>query len=257
EDRGFVGMENGVILQAIAARLRGRSARTDIIVDDSSLHAAELNDAYKLANEATLKCTTDKVDWSTPEETRRPGVKVTALTQAIANKAIIELKTRPKEMDRKTTKKNVVIIKQDLTNWNGFTPTSKDIWLAIQCEAFSRRIKNFLYLMIHGGQRTGGYWKHILSCQDRQMCRHCPNKEESMEHILVECDGTPVCRTIWRKTQELLHSQESTPWPKITYGTIMGCGSVRIYSVGRKIDEGRSRLFCLAVSEAAHLIWTT
>ncbi|KAJ7575595.1 hypothetical protein C8J56DRAFT_733271, partial [Mycena floridula] len=46
-------------------------------------------------------------------------------------------------------------------------------------------------------------------------------------------------------------------WPKITYGTIMSCGSVKIYSAGRKIDEGCSRLFHLAVSEAAHLIWTT
>ncbi|KAJ7582306.1 hypothetical protein C8J56DRAFT_895093 [Mycena floridula] len=257
EDKGFVGMENRIILQAIAARIRGRIARTEIIIDDGSPQTLYLSDAYKLANEATLKHTTDKVDWSTPEETRRPGVKVTALTQAIANKAIIELKTRSKEMDRKTTKKNLIIIKRDLTRPNGFTPTSKDIWLAIRREAFSRRIKNFMYLMIHGAQRTGGYWKHIPSCQDRQMCKHCPGTEESMEHILIECNGTPVCRTIWRKTRELLHSRDPTPWPEITYGTIMGCGTVRIYTAGRKIDEGRSRLFRLAVSEAAHLIWTT
>ncbi|KAJ7599832.1 hypothetical protein C8J56DRAFT_767643 [Mycena floridula] len=63
-------------------------------------------------------------------------------------------------------------------------------------------------------------------------------------------------KTIWKNTQDLLHSKDPTPWPEITYGTIMGCGSVRIYASGRKIDEGRLRLFRLAVSEAAHLIWT-
>ncbi|KAJ7599831.1 hypothetical protein C8J56DRAFT_732650, partial [Mycena floridula] len=147
----------------------------------------DLDNAYNLASEGLQKRTTDKIDWSTPEETRRPGVKVTALTQAIANKAITELKTRSKDLDRKTMRKNLIIIKQDLTLPNGFTPTSKDIWLAIRREAFSRRIQNFMYLMVHGGQRTGGYWKHIPSCQERQMCKHCPNTEESMEHILTKC----------------------------------------------------------------------
>ncbi|KAJ7590041.1 hypothetical protein C8J56DRAFT_1139748 [Mycena floridula] len=134
-------------------------------------------EAHNLADEGAKKRSTDVINWSVPEETWH---------QALAYKAITELQILPKDIARKTTAKNLKTIKQAITVTNGSPPTTKDIWSSIQKEAFTRRVKDYLFLMIHGTHRTGVYWKHISGYKDRQMCKNCGIKE-SMEHILVDC----------------------------------------------------------------------
>ncbi|KAJ7577197.1 hypothetical protein C8J56DRAFT_899284 [Mycena floridula] len=161
----------------------------------------------------------------------------------------------PKGLARKTTAANVKRIKTAITEINGSPPTSKDIWTGIRREAFNRRVKNFMFLMVHGAQWTGGYWKHIPGCEERQNCKHC-GEEESMEYILTEYPSS-VQNTIWKLARALLESKDNSQWPPINFETIMGAGSIKIYASGRKIDKGKTRLFRLIVTESAHLIWTT
>ncbi|KAJ7593613.1 hypothetical protein C8J56DRAFT_924649 [Mycena floridula] len=88
--------------------------------------------------------------------------------------------------------------------------------------------------MIHSTHRTREYWKHIPGYKDRQMCKHC-GITESMEHILVDA--------------------RDPNWPKIDFGTIMGCGPMKIFSTGQKVDKGKTQLFQLIVSEQGALLW--
>ncbi|KAJ7589323.1 hypothetical protein C8J56DRAFT_888910 [Mycena floridula] len=255
EDKGFIGMENRCLLQAIAAQIRGHIEPTYLKLSQNTEDPLLVHEAHELATEGCKKKSTDKIDWSTPEETRRPGVKLSSLTQGLAYRAITELQTMPKVLARKTTAANVKRIKTAITEINRSPPTSKDIWTGIRKEAFNRRVKNFMFLMVHGAQRTGGYWKHIPGCEERQNCKHC-GEEESMEHILTECPSS-VQNTIWKLARALLESKDNSQWPPINFETIMGVGSIKIYASGRKVDKGKTRLFRLIVTESAHLIWTT
>ncbi|KAJ7585964.1 hypothetical protein C8J56DRAFT_891828 [Mycena floridula] len=237
EDKGFIGMENRLTLQAIIARLWARTGETVLRLSAQCKDAENVNEAHNMADEGSTKRLTDAIDWS-----------------ALAYKAITELQILPKDIARKTTAKNLKTIKQAITATNGSPPTTKDIWTSICKEAFTHRVKDYFFLMIHGTHRTGEYWKHIPGYKDRQICRHC-GIEESMEHILVDSKESGQS-TIWELARQILTARDPV-WPKIDFGTIMGCGSIKIFSSGQKVDEGKTRLFQLIVSESAHLIWTT
>ncbi|KAJ7576145.1 hypothetical protein C8J56DRAFT_1007502 [Mycena floridula] len=164
----------------------------------------------------------------------RQGVKLSCLTQSIAGKAIRALKIVPKDLQRKKTLANLKMIKQ------------ADIWRTVRRKPFTRRFRNFLYLMIHGAQRTGEYWKHIPTCEDHQLCSHC-GVEESMEHILTEFTNS-VQVTVWELAKSLLDKRGGA-WPTISFGNLMGCGLVNIMEGGRKVDTGRTQLFRIIIFE--------
>ncbi|KAJ7586460.1 hypothetical protein C8J56DRAFT_787446, partial [Mycena floridula] len=139
-----------------------------------------------------------------------------------------------------------------ITHINGHVPTSKDIWRSIRGEAANNRVRNFIYLMVHGAQRIGAYWKHIPRCEDRQNCQFC-GIEESMEHILLECK-MPIQSTIWKLTKELLNLKGGD-WPDISFGMLMGCGLIKIKSSPKTIDKGRTRLLQIVLTESMYQIW--
>ncbi|KAJ7599533.1 hypothetical protein C8J56DRAFT_769392 [Mycena floridula] len=252
EDIGFVGMQHRKLLQAIAARLRARTAETTLVIHEGSNYMESNREAVTLADEGLNKRAADQVDWSVREKFQRPGVKLECLTQSIAYKAITEMKSIPETKVWAKTKQNIDSIKIALTLTNGHPPTNKDIWKSIRGEAINRRAKNFMYLMVHGAQRVGAYWKHIPGCEDRQLCKKC-GTEESMEHILTQCQ-MPIQNTIWKLAQELLDLKGGV-WPQINYGLMMGHGLVKIKSSPKTIDKGRTRLFYLIMSESIHQIW--
>ncbi|KAJ7595282.1 hypothetical protein C8J56DRAFT_774563, partial [Mycena floridula] len=138
EAKRFIGMENRLTLQAIIARLRARSGETVLRLSEQCKDVGNVNEAHSLAEEGSTKRLADTVDWSVPEETRRPGVKLTCLKQALAYKAITELRILPKDIARKTTAKNLKTIKQAITEVNGSPPTTKDVWSSIHREAFTK-----------------------------------------------------------------------------------------------------------------------
>ncbi|KAJ7596128.1 hypothetical protein C8J56DRAFT_774545, partial [Mycena floridula] len=181
-----------------------------------------------------------------------PGIKLTCLTQSIAYKAITEMKTIPDKMVRAQTKKNIAEIKTTISQINGHIPMSKDIWKSIRIEADNRRVQNFMYLMIHGAQRVGAYWKHIPGCETRQTCDNC-GVEDSMKHILMECE-MPIRKTIWSLVDKIL-GLKGGEWPELTYEVLMGHGLIKIKSDSKNVDKGRTRLFQIVISESLHQIW--
>ena len=87
-----------------------------------------------------------------------------------------------------------------------------------------------------------------------------------MDHILTTCDH-PARTIIWAKAAELWPHAEDT-WPRISFGTIIGCNMLTVDTLQERRDEagqtqrtkqrdpGATRLLKILISESAHLIWT-
>jgi hypothetical protein len=132
------------------------------------------------------------------------GAKLTALTQAIAYRGIME---RQPPRSRETTEDNLQITREAL-------------------HTLRTRVKQFLYKAMHGTQKIGSYWQHIL----------------------ILCRATP-CNLIWSLAKDLWpHAQHL--WPETTLGIILGCGAITLPAL-----EHRENLLQILMSEAAHLIW--
>ncbi|KAJ7592090.1 hypothetical protein C8J56DRAFT_780771 [Mycena floridula] len=252
ENIGFVGMGNRLLLQALAARVHERTAKTALRYTEAHENPLKSQEVNELADEGSRKRLPDQIDWSASITYRRPGVKLMCLTQSIATKAITEMKTKKKDLARAETMKNLKGIKTEITRINGYPPTDKNIWDSIKLEVFNRRVQNFLYLMIHGTQRVGKYWKHIPGCETYQNCDTC-GVEETMKHVLLECQ-MPIQSLVWSLARRLLEMRGGE-WPEITYELLMGCGVINVKADSTRESTARTRLFRMIVSESMHQIW--
>jgi hypothetical protein len=75
------------------------------------------------------------------------------------------------------------------------TPTTKEIWRVCQHKDFSRSIRFFMWMIIHGGYKVGKHWEHIPGHEEKGVCMNC-EVTETMQHILTQCDcETPLSFT--------------------------------------------------------------
>ncbi|KAJ3714448.1 hypothetical protein C8R42DRAFT_591482 [Lentinula raphanica] len=74
-----------------------------------------------------------------------------------------------------------------------------------------------------------------------------------MEHILTECEKSNQ-KLIWSLT-EALWQGKTTEWINPCFGTILGCGLIKMINDEGKHLAGDSRLFRIMISESAYLIW--
>ena len=106
-------------------------------------------------------------------------------------------------------------------------------------------------------------WRQVRGSENRQLCTIC-EAEDSMEHILTECN-TPPQRLIWNLARRTWpHAPEL--WPDINLGTILGTGCLSLPRQEARDNAGQPpyrtikeqatlRLLQIILSEAAHLIW--
>ncbi|KAI0054457.1 hypothetical protein BV25DRAFT_1833638 [Artomyces pyxidatus] len=111
---------------------------------------------------------------------------------------------------------------------------------------------DFIWRSLHGAHHIGPFWKKIRSYEHRAACLAC-GEDESLAHILFEC-RTSEQKHAWRLAARVWRRQ-SLPWPRITLGTVLGCGLATITDSSGKPKEGASRLLRIFVSETAFLIW--
>jgi len=104
---------------------------------------------------------------------------------------------------------------------------------------------------MHNAYKVGKFWNNVPGHEQRGQCPTC-NTEESIEHILLECDA-PGRRQIWKLANKLWKMKSNQPLPT-TYGGILGCG-LATYTKNSKPNSGLNRLFKIIMSESAHLIW--
>jgi hypothetical protein len=103
---------------------------------------------------------------------------------------------------------------------------------------------------MHDAHRIRKYWENIPEHEHHSLCPIC-NVEESIEHILLECNSAGP-KAVWDLAKDLLEQKQMT-WPHVRYGTILGCCIARQKEQHSK--GGTNRLFRIVVTESAHLIW--
>src|SRR3954449_10130553 len=107
-------------------------------------------------------------------------------------------------------------------------------------------------LSMHNVHKCGKFWNNIPGLEQRATCPVC-NEEESMEHILLECNA-PGQKIIWKLTKELWLKKHDT-WPVLKYGTILGCSMADFKIEEGAPQQGKNRLYRILMSESAFLIW--
>jgi hypothetical protein len=216
----------------------------------------------RLAKAGADKPTLDELNLEIPITFDLQGAKLSALTQALAYRGIME--KRP-PCHRATTAENLHLTREAIQNYNGILETDETIWSGMRQRTLRTRVKQFLYKAMHGTQKIGHYWHHIPENEQREFCT-TRGSTESMEHILVYCRASPR-RRIWRLAKDLW-PHATIPWPEITLGTILGSGTISTPKeehqeehneqgnrTQRPTGRGAHRLLQILLSEAARLIW--
>lgn len=107
--------------------------------------------------------------------------------------------------------------------------------------------------MFHKAHKCGDHWLKIPEFEHRASCPEC-GVEESMTHILMECD-IPGQKEVWDLAKQLWLKKHSY-WPDVkSIDNIIGCSLMRFTTRNNRWDPGTSRLYRIIISESAHLIW--
>ena len=222
-------------------------------------HGNEESD--RLAKEGARKVIPNDLDLQVPAEFIVQGAKLSAMTQALAYRAIRTIKTKdaPPIMPILLQK-----IREAISELNGQSETDATIWKSLRKPVIRTRVQQLLYKSIHQALIVGDVWNHIRTFEYRETCRTC-NTTESMEHILTQCNEI-ANNTIWNLA-EGTWPHHDVPWPEINIGLILGIGCLNT-AINNNPQEhiernqrntatqkGKTRLLQILISESAHLIW--
>ena len=235
------------LFKNITAWVRHRSNSTKMIwvKGHSGIQAAD-----RLANEGALKPLPPLDPLPPPPNNTIPtGAKLSTMAQRDFYRGI---KMANKPPPRRSTQRNLDRIQACATEYFNNSPTHAAIWKSTKNKDFTKKTREFLWKCIHNAFKIGKFWDNIPGYETRGTCAHC-NVEESMEHILTECDA-PGRTEVWALANELWHKRSDSPIPT-NYGAILGCGLTNFTKDQGKPDTGLNRLFRIIVSESMYLIW--
>ncbi|KAJ7018275.1 ribonuclease H-like protein [Mycena alexandri] len=248
EDKGWLGVADSVLLKAITAALRGRGTRCTLR-EAGDLDRIGMSNAVELAKIGLDHGEPAPLYTDIPQDYNLDGIKLSSGTQSIFYQAIKAMRTKP---DRMKTTIMLDITQHAARDLSGRTPTDGDIWRSVRNKDISRTTRDFMWRCLHQAYKVGPYWSDIPTFEHWGTCRHC-QVEESMEHILLECDA-PGQEVLWKLAQRLWELK-GFQWPVMNYGRIFAGGLVDVQNGAGKSDKGANRLFRILISETAHLIW--
>ncbi|KAF8061862.1 ribonuclease H-like domain-containing protein [Lyophyllum atratum] len=256
EDSGYIGISNPELVKLAVARLRARKYTTRMKWVKGHAGHARNEGADRLARAAVDAIQTQNVTLNITPSLSTSGAKLSAVTQALAYKAIRAKKMEDKENSRARTDRNLDRVKMYIKSKQDSRPTTGKIWRRIRNKDFSRQERFWLWMSLHDAYWVGSHWlkpQFEEEYRDRAICAH-DGCVETMEHILTEC-GTPGQREIWEDTKNLWERQKAGPWSTPTIGGILGAPLVELRDAESKIDVGSTRLFRILMIESAYLIW--
>ncbi|KAH9480754.1 hypothetical protein JR316_0007354 [Psilocybe cubensis] len=259
EDCGWTKDHDADILQEILNLLRQRKAQTTFqtITEDEPDEWTTLEEAQNLISPAHGEVRNDRPDEpprEQPTTQHQIGIKIQAMSQSTAYKAIMRREKEKVEPRRQT------LINLDKTRYAAeeigrCLPTDKQIWAAIKKRDISVRGRAFLWKTMHDAYKVGEYWERIPGYEIRGYCHVCQTTD-TMEHILTECRATGQ-EAVWQAAEELW-SLRKLDWKKPKIGHILGCGLANFHPEKKRTTlTGANRLYAILISESAHLIWKT
>ncbi|KAI0782454.1 ribonuclease H-like protein [Irpex lacteus] len=249
-DKGWIGVANAEHFRAAAYQLRKRSAVTTFEWTKGHEGTEGNEGADALAGVGARKPINTETTLNIPNEWNLTGAKLSTLTQALAYKGIRE---RQQYRQRAAAEAPLDMARNCVhDHLGGRKPTDATIWHGLRNKDISRNISDFLWRATHKSQRVGKYWDHIPGFETRATCPLC-DEEESMEHILVDCDS-PERKIIWRLAEKAW-AKKHNEWPGVHIGNIIGAPLAQFKNEKGERKGGASRFFTILMTESAHLIW--
>ena len=130
-------------------------------------------------------------------------------------------------------------------------PPDEAIWRSVRHRDITKKVRDFLWKHMHGIFKLGSFWNHIPELEDRAVCPLC-EETETFQHIVENCKSSE--RTVvWKATNELWRRKYDEDLI-VTEGAVLGCGLADFTKENGKPDAAKNRLYCILISEAAHLI---
>ena len=263
EDKGWIEVKNKEWFKKAAYLLRKRSAPTTFRWVKGHSDETGKEESNALTKQGADKAELDEFSLEIPAHFDVQGAKLATITQALAYRGLREAED---PLSRRTTTRNLDLIRRDIQQQNGELETNEAIWQSLKGHLIRLKIQDFIYKAIHGTHKIGRYWLNIENFHHRCECTTC-GSDETLDHILIECPSETKT-LIWSAAQNLWpHDYEL--WPNISTGVILGCGLIEIKTTRPLMDNqppqdpptptinaGVTRLAKILVSEAAYLIWT-
>ena len=250
EDQGWMYSKHADLFKSITAWVRFRSNTTKMAWVKGHSDIRGNDEADKLAREGSNKEPPQhETKLNTPENTIPSGAKLSALSQKDFYRGVIAT-TRPPP--RKSTATNLGRIQAYAEEYYGTFPNEETIWKTTKHKDLSKKTQEFLWKCIHDAFKIGKFWRNIPNFEIRGTCTHC-DTEESMEHILTECDA-PGRKEVWALASELWQKRTQTPIPS-NYGAILSCCLSNFKKANGKTDKGLNRLYRIIISESIYTIW--
>ncbi|EIW64291.1 RnaseH-domain-containing protein [Trametes versicolor FP-101664 SS1] len=249
EDKGWKGLVLAEMIQDVAARLRSRSAPVTFkwVKGHSGVPGNDGADELAKAG-ASLEAQQTSSLPPPPRGFVATGVKMTALTQKMAYKSIIE----DQRTARKSTDHMIEQIRDCLADdWN-LHPHEGAIWKGIRAQHVRRSFRDFWWKAIHGALKIGRYWDNIPGYEQRANCNHC-GCLETLEHIILECDA-PGQGEIWELAKAILRRRE-VRMPALRIGSVLAAPILSLKGKSKTNEAGKDRLMQIVLTEAVHLIW--
>ena len=235
-------------LKKAAAELRKQSGRT--IFRRASKGEQGPCKSLQNAKLGMEKISWDHLELAIPASLNILGAKLSKMSQALLYQGILERRTKP---SRRGTTICLDMARHGVKEIAGYLPTDKKIWYSLRNKDISRNVRAYLWKCMHRAHRCGGYWLKLPGYEQRAECRIC-GSEESMEHILTECQGSGQ-KTVWKLVQELLTRKGIPQTATPTFGQILGSSLASFHDQKGKLLKGSSRLYTIIISESAYLVW--
>ena len=187
EDQGWHGAPHAKHLRTLVSKLRTRCAETTVKTANKPAEWKELNRAKETLQRGIRNGNEEQEHIKIPalpvEAFDLTGIRIAALSQALAYRAIRSSKPHT---ERERTKTNIRNILRHANKGEEKELTEKDIWRNLRHKDYNRKTADFLWKMTHGAYKCGEYWRNIPGFEHRRICSKC-GSEDSMKHILTEC----------------------------------------------------------------------